>query len=129
MAVVPGTDSYVSNAEANTYFGGHLEFAKWDGWADDYKDRALITAARLLDRQVWQGEKYQQAPTQAMDWPRSGLTDEEGQAIDETAVPQFIKDAQCEIAWGKVPHSYSRADCTLPGGVHRNDPEPLCWWD
>lgn len=107
MALAVGTNSYISNADADTYFGDHLEFTTWDGWAETVQSQALVTAARMLDRQVWQGEKHEQVPTQVMDWPRSGLTDEEDQPIDETAVPQFIKDAQCELAlWlGKNPTS------------------------
>ena len=103
MALVVGTNSYASNAEADDYLSDHVDVATWLAWDRIEQDRYLVTAARMIDRQVWQGTKYQQAPTQVMDWPRSGLTNEEDQAIDETTIPQFVKDAQCEltIAIGK----------------------------
>ena len=60
------------------------------------KENALITATRMLDRRQWVGTEYDDPQT--LDWPRSGVTDPEGVAVDETVVPQFILDATCELA-------------------------------
>lgn len=98
MSLEVGTNCYISRLDADTYFGDHIEYDTWNGFANDKKDRCLVTATRMIDRQVWQGEKYQDAPTQLLDFPRSGLTDEEGNEIDETTVPQFVLDATCELA-------------------------------
>jgi hypothetical protein len=95
---VVGTNSYIDVADATAYLVDHINAADWSATSATKQAQALVTATRMLDRQPWLGTKYQQAPTQVLDWPRSGLTDDEGQEIDETAVPQFILDATCELA-------------------------------
>jgi len=97
MALVVGTNSYVDVATASTYFQHAIHASAWRSASNNDKTSALVTATRMLDRQRWLGEKYQPAPTQVLDWPRSGLVDEEGQPIDETTVPQFVLDATCEL--------------------------------
>lgn len=37
--------------------------------------------------------------TQALAFPRSGLTDKEGETVSATTVPQAVKDATCELAY------------------------------
>ena len=98
MALVVGTNSYIDVADANTYFADAIHAEVWEVATPDDKAKALVTATRYLDRQKWNGSKYQDAPTQVLDWPRSGLTDAEGNEVDETAVPQEILDATCELA-------------------------------
>jgi hypothetical protein len=94
MALVVGTNSYVDVATADTYFEHAIHAAAWVAATDELKANALVSATRSLDRQDWEGEKYQESQT--LDFPRSGLTDSEGNAVDETLVPQEIKDATCE---------------------------------
>lgn len=96
MALSVGTNSYVSRADATTYFASTLRSADWVAVVDATKDLALMTATRMLDRQTWSGEKYSGA--QALEWPRSGVTDKYGEAVTESAVPQSIIDATCELA-------------------------------
>lgn len=96
MALVVGTNSYINVADADIYFEHAIHADAWDAAPAATKESALVTATRTLDRQGWLGEKYQDAPTQVLDFPRSGLTDSEGDAVDETAVPQEIFDATCE---------------------------------
>ncbi|MHA1859154.1 MAG: DnaT-like ssDNA-binding protein [Candidatus Thorarchaeota archaeon] len=97
MAIVVGTDTYVSVADANTYFKLAIHAAAWDNASSGDKEKSLATATRQLDRQDWDGEKYEDAPTQALDFPRSGLIDSEDNAVDEAVVPQEIIDATCEL--------------------------------
>lgn len=98
MALVVGTNSYINVADADTYFDDAIHASAWEDSTSDTKAKALVTATRSLDRQNWNGAKYQDAPTQVLDWPRSGLVDSEGDAVDETTVPQEILDATCELA-------------------------------
>jgi Putative DnaT-like ssDNA binding protein len=97
MTLVVGTNSYINVVDADTYFEHAIHAASWVNAEVSVKESALVTATRTLDRQNWKGEKYQDAPTQVLDFPRSGLTDSEGNPVDETAVPQEILDATCEL--------------------------------
>lgn len=96
MSLVVGTNSYISRADATTYFADSLRSASWVALSDSTKDQGLVTATRMLDRQVWMGEKTVSA--QLLQWPRTGVTDAYGDAVDSATVPQAIKDACCELA-------------------------------
>lgn len=94
--ITVATNSYITLANANTYMTATLQAAAWSALADATKEAALITAARMIDRQSWQGERATSG--QAMAWPRSGLTDREGNELSSSTVPQSVIDAQCELA-------------------------------
>lgn len=99
-AIVVGTNSYITEAEALTYFDGSSRaHAVWSAVPRENQCAALITATRLLERQTWQGEQTVAKPTQALAWPRTGVTDRYGDAVDSASVPQQIKDAQAELAF------------------------------
>ena len=92
-----GAESYVSVADATTYFTAHGSPAAWTGLATDAaKESALRYAVRWLDaRYAWPGEL--ESETQALAWPRLDAYDREGRNLSGT-VPQLVKDAQCEAA-------------------------------
>lgn len=96
MALTVGTNSYVSVANADTYFDDAIHGTTWEDADPTDKAKALVTAYRMLDRVRWAGDRT--VSSQAQDWPRTGLTDLEGNEIDSGSVPQFVIDAQCELA-------------------------------
>ena len=98
MALVVGTNSYIDLTDAETYFLHKIHAADWDAATDPTKTDALVSATAMLDRQQWIGAQTAPKPGQALDWPRTGVTDEEGTAVASDAVPQFMKDATCELA-------------------------------
>lgn len=115
-------NSYVTADEANSYMGGRLHTDAWKTSAGQ-KEKALRQAARILDNYVeWKGVKTDEA--QAMAWPRQYVPDPEYREIDyanfyfdagdyflpENAIPQRIKDAQCELAL----HLLSQDSQTVP---------------
>ena len=91
-------DVYISQADANAYLAGQIAATAWRAETDeDQKDRAIISATRLLDRQLWQGEKTD--PAQLHAFPRTGLTyPDSGDAVDSATVPQEVIDATAELA-------------------------------
>jgi len=97
MALVVGTNSYVSVADATTYLAYSVNAQGWPVLATAIKEASLISATRMLDRQDWVGAKTSGA--QALDWPRTGVIDPAGAAISSVTVPQFIIDATCELGW------------------------------
>ncbi|WP_342235238.1 DnaT-like ssDNA-binding protein [Inquilinus sp. OTU3971] len=96
MTVTVGTNSYISAADATAYFADRLYAAEWTAASSGDKDKALIMAARQIDRLAFLGQIA--TAGQAMAWPRTGVTDREGRTISSTTVPQAVKDAQCEVA-------------------------------
>lgn len=91
-------NSYCTLAEANTYHESHPYSSTWDAATDDEKNRALVTATRLLDEQyTWEGEAAND--TQALQWPREAVLDHlQLSYIDEAVIPSRLKDATAEFA-------------------------------
>jgi len=109
MALTVGTDSYISVADADTYFAGRLNTEAWDGAVATTKEKALKQATREIDRQVFLGRKADS--DQALEFPRCYVADPRGTGWTsqytfnvtlgmycDAAVPQVIKDATCEQA-------------------------------
>ena len=95
MAVVVGTDSYVTNAEAIAYLADAINGQGWASLDVAAQDRALITATRMIDRARWQGSRTVDGQTLA--WPRTDVTCF-GVAVDSATVPDRIKTGQIELA-------------------------------
>jgi len=90
-------NTYSTLAEANTYFESRLNATVWAGETDPNKNIALAMATRLFDQGIdWNGLKA--ASTQALGYPRIGVTDPEGYLVDESSIPDFLKEATAEFA-------------------------------
>ena len=87
---------YGNLTDAELYLADRLGSDDWDKKDSNTKNRALITSTRLLDRQRWQGAKT--VDSQLIDWPRTGVVDAEGNAVDDATVPQDIIDGSFEFA-------------------------------
>ena len=94
MAITVGVNTYGTEAEANAYFLQRVNAEDWDTAIDP--EAALVSAARRLDQESFQGVRTDS--TQAMAWPRTGATDEDGYAIASDAYPAALKRAQFELA-------------------------------
>lgn len=89
-------NSYVSVATADAYFSARNN-TTWAAYSTAVKEAALLYACQWLDaRYSWPGTIS--VDTQALSWPRDGVTDSEGRIIDLDVVPAALKDAQCEAA-------------------------------
>jgi hypothetical protein len=106
MAITVGTDSYVTVAEADTYFGNRPFSTAWIG-EDDVKEDALKYATKLMELRNYKGGRY--VSTQTLSFPRSGLYID-SVAVDSDTVHQNVKDAQCEIALQVLQTDYSAVD-------------------
>lgn len=96
MTLTVGTNSYISVSDATSYFNDSLSSDSWSGLDPVVQAQSLITAARMIDRQTWQGIPTSGAAP--MQWPRTGVVDRYGNLVNSASVPQQIKDAQCELA-------------------------------
>ena len=90
-------NSYISLADANTYWIDHGSPSEWDAATTTEKSAALMYATRWLDDNFdWYSYIY--TYTQSLGWPRNTYFDNENRQIDGATVPQRIKDATCELA-------------------------------
>lgn len=101
VIVTPGGDdsnSYATLAEANQYHTERLHNAAWTSANDTVKEAALLWATRTLDANFyWNGVRSTEE--QALDWPRTGVTNRDGYYIDDEIVPVQVKNAQSELAF------------------------------
>lgn len=94
------SNSYVTLAEADSYFGARLHAASWTSAANDAKAQALIMACRHIescrlrvDRRV--STMFSPAQSdQVLSFPRLRDVDASGAYI----IPPRVRDAQCEEA-------------------------------
>ena len=93
--ITVGTNSYVTQVEADTYLDSSINGAEWATQTVDNRCRLLITAFRILEVQRWEGERT--VETQPAQFPRTNLICN-GETVDSATVPQRVKDAQIELA-------------------------------
>ena len=97
-ATVGGTssDSYVTVAFADTYFGKRLYVTDWTAATNDDKEKALQLATVTMENQRWKGTKA--TTTQALEWPRNGTYDQNGYSYENDEIPTPIANGVCELA-------------------------------
>ena len=88
-------NSYVTLAEANTYFETVPDSTTWDNKTDDQKNRALISATRWIDSLNFYGDRCDE--DQALKWPRNNYHVDDVE-LACTAIPKDIKYAQYELS-------------------------------
>lgn len=91
-------NSYVSLADANTYFTDYGEPAEWTAASDSEKQVALVKGTQYLDSHYRWVSGEIGSSTQALAWPRDGAYDRHGRYIESTIVPEQVKQAACEAA-------------------------------
>ncbi len=99
---VTGANTYLTLAEAETFFESYFFKTVWDDASDSDKNIALVNAARILDDQfTWNGQRSN-PDTQAMQWPRAKVT-EGDRNVATNEIPEEIQRAQAilaqEILW------------------------------
>ena len=88
-------NSYVTLAEADTYFETVPDSTAWDNKTDDQKNRALISATRSIDSLNYYGDRCDE--DQALKWPRNNYEVDDVE-LACTAIPKNIKYAEYELA-------------------------------
>ena len=88
-------NSYVTLAEANTYFETVPDSSTWTNKTDDQKNRSLIAATRWIDSFVFYGDRCDSG--QALKFPRNNYQ-VDGVELACSTIPVNIKYAQYELA-------------------------------
>ncbi len=109
MAIIVGTDSYVSVANADTYWSNRNNSA-WAAASTADKEKALRFATEYIDGTYegrWVGE-HPGSASQVLAWPRNGAVDSEGR--DVTGIPQRVADATARLALEALTDFLSAAE-------------------
>lgn len=108
VATVGGatSNSYVTTAEADTYFATRYNNSTWTALTTAQKEAALITATEQIDRLRFRylryGSEIENADDyQRLEFPRSYTLDIAGVAI----VPLEVKKATYEQAWFVISYA------------------------
>lgn len=100
MALVKGTNSYVTVEEANLYFDDRLDSAAWIAASNAEKAKALVQATDLLDELNWTG--YAVSDSQELAFPRVGeyFDPRVGTSVilDPESVPKRVIEATYQLA-------------------------------
>lgn len=98
MALIVGTNSYISLEDANSYFQAYTNSA-WTG-DDSAKESALMKATKYIDNNYVFIGSY--ITGNELAFPRSGVVittgNKYGKSYDSETIPDEVKDATCEIA-------------------------------
>lgn len=109
-------NTYISLADAETYFEGRANKATWTAATDANKNIALVEATRQLDQLFdWYGARS--TDDQALRFPRYGVYDRDGWAYDSDEVPTEIPRAVCELAFAILGED--RSDDPASAGLKR----------
>lgn len=95
--VIANAESYISVAEADTYWTNHGDPASWTDATTIQKEVALRYATSWIDvNYKWRSTLLEEA--QVLDWPRGLFVDDDCRTRGGTTIPQELKDAEAEMA-------------------------------
>lgn len=89
-SIVANANSYISIIDAQTYLNDR-------GKSVTVTEALLLNAMDVLNAQSWRGSIV--SDSQALQWPRSGVTDCEGRTIESDSVPASIGYSQAMLAY------------------------------
>lgn len=91
-------DVYGDEAGFKSYMAGKVDSTDYDAAESSTRKKAMVSAARWLDREQWSGVPTDQVTPQPLAHPRIGLTDCDGLAVPQGTIHQDIIDASYELA-------------------------------
>jgi len=111
-------NSYLSEADADTYHENHSGLDVWDAEAQADKEAALRLATQYLDVKYegrWKGTKVN--VSQALAWPRLCSWGADEIYIEYNVIPQKLKDACAELALKIIQGDTLLDDIDTPGDI------------
>lgn len=96
-SVVSGANALVSVADADQFAENYGNPSSWSNASTPEKENAIRLATRYLNfHYIWDGFKYD--VDQTCQWPRTNMTDEDGNDIDFDIVHEQVKEACAYLA-------------------------------
>lgn len=119
MALIVGTNTYVSQAEADSYFANRYGASSiWEALTDEIKEQLLVSASQSLDIFCeWKGYKLDE--NQALAFPRDY----------ETEVSDSIKIAQYELSFAIYENGSFQPETSKALKSLKADTVQLVWND
>lgn len=117
---VAGANSYGAVADADQYHENYGDPAAWSGASTAEKQAALRAATRWLDATFmrrWKGRRADEA--QPLDWPRTGASDEDGFAFEDTDMPQALLNTTYIMALEHINDSTALMKNTTSAAIKR----------
>ena len=108
-------NSYVTLAEADSYFETTPDSTQWDNKTDDNKNRALISATRWIDSLNFYGDRCDNG--QALKWPRNNY-EVDDVSLTCSVIPAEIKYATYELARSLANDTGAITDSTGDTGLY-----------
>lgn len=110
-------NAYLTEAEATAYLtNGRLHTETWVAASVSDREKAIIWATRMLDSLInWYGSI--RTLTQALAWPRSGVSDRDWRYYDYDLIPTPIKQATAELAFLLLSKDRSLEPSLLGQGI------------
>lgn len=102
--------------DADQYLNAKIGAAAWAATSADDKARALVSAARWIDR-VIEFSGTQSSPTQPLDWPREGATCNGGAIAGSPFVPDEVAFAEFELAFILIGNPAAQAAASQGSNV------------
>jgi len=96
-AALTNSNSYATVAQADAYYSRHLYGSVWTAADTDRKERALMTATRLIDDN-FDFAGNQANIYQALSWPRFNVYHRDGFAVRGDTLPTALTNATSELA-------------------------------
>ena len=103
------SNSYVTLAEAETYFESDYHSTAWDALTDDNKNQLLASATRRLEMEDYYGDREDTTTPQRLKFPRINLGDLDGIELD-SIIPTMLKEAQYELSKYMISVDMSQSD-------------------
>ena len=107
------SDSYITVAQAASYFEGRLYTTSWDDANTATRELSLRMSTNELDKMGWRGDIADSTTPQSLRWPRTGIFDLDDNAVLSTIIPTFLIDATSELALALLEKNrYAENDAT-----------------
>jgi hypothetical protein len=120
----PAANTYTDLAEFKAYLESRLYATSQLEADDELKKQALIMATRLLSSEVcWTGSPT--TTSQALPWPRTGMTDRNGNPIASMSIPMSLKDMESELAYLMMQRDRTAETDAMAQGLTRLTAGPV----
>jgi hypothetical protein len=94
-------NTYASEADADTFFAGHLYPDFWVAPVNQTRRTAALAMATAIIDAEWQFHGARAVEGQALQWPRAECPDRDGEAgasVASDLVPAAVMNATCQLA-------------------------------
>lgn len=115
MALVVGTNSYLSVAEATSILSDRANSNAWAAAGPVTQSKALVSATRVIDERAWIGSAV--SASQSLSWPRKGAVFIDPKlnlqiTVAEDETPERVKVAAAELAlhFIQFPNAYATSE-------------------